>query len=183
MSDMEKQAKGLLDEGIRLAKAGKRDDAVQCFLKLVSTFPGAQVADNAYYNLGQIYVKQGEHAKAYATFRTVVEQYPDSDAAGFAADQLEELKNLADPASALFERAQQAYIQGDLAEARKLFTNLITESPDSVLADNAYFSLGMLGRRLGDRALAEASFRVVREKYPESDAARLLAAMESQGRT
>lgn len=164
----------LMDEGIQLFKKGKHEEACEKLLDLVSAHPDSDLADNAYYNLGQIYLKMEEFSKAYVCFKAVMDRYPDSDAAQFAGDYLDEVKNRADPSAGLYEKAQTAYIDGDLVNSEKLFTHLVKESPHSDLADNAWFYLGVLHFRQGNKAASAEAFRVVREQYPDSDAARLL---------
>ena len=179
MNDMEQKAKALLDAGIRQVKAGRTEEALQSFLHLTASYPSSDVADNAWYNMGQLYLKQERFGKAHAAFKMVLDEYPNSDAALFAGDQLDEIKHQADPSVALFEDAQHAYIQQDFQKARDLYLRLVTETPDSALADNAHLALGVLGRRLGDEDLARKHFDIVRERYAGSDAARVLAEMES----
>ncbi len=177
MSDMERNAKHLLNEGISLVKKGKNDEAILKFLDLAANYPRSDVADNAYYNMGQIYLKQGKFQKAYVAYKTVMDQYPKSDAAMFADDQLQEIKHQADPSSDLFEKGQMAYIQENFKLARELMTKLITETPESELADNAYFTLGVLGKRMGDLNESKRYFDLVLERYPHSDAAKLVNEM------
>lgn len=179
---MEKEAKQLLQEGLKLAKAGAVSDAIQRLMQVVSVHPGSSVADNAHYNLGMLHLKNHDDEKAWAHFKIVVDQYPDSDAAEFAQDQLDELKHKVDPSADTFDAAQKAYIKGDLKTAKRLYEELVTHHPDSGLADNAHFALGMLGRRMGDLVSADRHFAVVRTKYADSDAARLLKELEKKGR-
>lgn len=181
MNDMERAAKTLLDEGIRQVKAGKTEEALQSFLHLASSYPASDVADNAWYNMGQLYLKQERFEKAHAAFKMVLDEYPDSDAAMFAGDQLDEIKHQADPSVEIFEKAQRAYIHEDFEGARRLYVQLVTEAPDSALADNAHLALGILGKRLGDEVLARKHFDIVRQRYGDSDAARVLADMEAKG--
>jgi len=167
-------ARKLMDRGIALFKQQDYHRACQSLLDLVAKFPESDLADNAYYNLGQIYLKLDNFSKAYVCFKTILETYPDSDAAQFAGDYLDEVKNQADPCSDLYEEAQAAYIGGKLQKSFDLYTKLVTQNPESELADNAYFSLGMLEWKRGNKETAAGYFKTVREKYPESDAARLL---------
>lgn len=175
--DAEKQAKKTLSEGIAFFKKGMQRDAIQRFLLVINLYPDSDVADNAHYNLGQVYMKQGDFTRAYAEFKMIMDFYPKSDAAFFAEDMMQECKHQADPSADVYQQAERAYAQGKLDEARTIFTRLVTEAPNSDLADNAHFALGMLGRRLGDKALEEKHFGIVRAQYPDSDAAAVLASL------
>lgn len=179
MSDREVQAKKILDQGIAHVKQGNTHQAIQRFLLVTSVYPESDVADNAHYNLGQVYMKEGKHSQAYAEFKTIMDLYPKSDAAIFAGDMMEECKHQADPCADLFEEAQASYIRGDLEGSKNLYLRLVRDNPDSDLADNAHFALGMIGKRLDDASLRDEHFKIVRERYPDSDAAKLLSEVEA----
>lgn len=173
--DMEKLAKKTLNEGIAFFKKGLQRDAIQRFLLVINLYPESDVADNAHYNLGQVYMKQGSLTRAYSQFKMIMDYYPKSDAAFFAEDMMQECKHQADPSADLYQQAERAYAEQKFQDARQLFEKLVTESPNSDLADNAHFALGMLGRRLQDQALEAKHFEIVRTQYPDSDAAAVLA--------
>ena len=116
---------------------------------------------------------------ALVAFKTVVVQYPDSDAAPWAKDQLEDLENIMDEASEIFISAQQALIQGRLEDAWNTFSRILKEHPKSILADNALFSLGMIAIRRGDADRAEKIFDRLLNDFPDSDAAENVRKMRS----
>jgi len=160
-----------LKEGMKLVKSGNINQAIQTFIRLTREFPQSDLADNAFYNMGICHKELKEFEKAFVAFKTVVVQYPDSDAAPWAKDQLEDLENRMDPASELFISAEQAMIQGRLEEAWNGFSKIMKEHPSSILADNALFSLGMIARKRGDAERAQKIFDRVMQDFPDSDAA------------
>ena len=105
---------------------------------------------------------------------------PGSDAAPFAKDKLEELKQNADPAAPLFRQAQELYRKGDFRTAMRRYEDLIETYPHSNLVDNALFGLGTLHRYHGDAARAAEIFKRLRDKHPDSDAAQLLIRRETK---
>lgn len=161
----------LLKDGMNLVKSGNLNGAIQVFIGLTQDFPDSELADNAYYNLGICHKELKEFEKALVAFKTVVLQYPDSDAAPWAKDQLEDLENLMDGASEIFVNAQQALIQGRLEDAWNTFSRILKEHPTSILADNALFCLGMIAIRKGDGSRAEKIFDRLLNDFPDSDAA------------
>jgi TolA-binding protein len=122
-----------------------------------------------------LYAKTGDDAKAHTAFQTVVKMYPSSDAATFAHDQLEALAEKADPAAGLFVNAQDLYRRGEVEGAIRAYEQIIAKHPSSKLLDNAYFGLGMINFYRGDKAKAREFFKIVRERFPDSDAAKLIA--------
>jgi outer membrane protein assembly factor BamD (BamD/ComL family) len=167
-------AKKLLDDGLAQYRKGDMREAVSRLLEVVARYPQSDVADNAHYNLGMIYEKLGLLEKAHNEYESVVLFYPDSDAASFARDRLEALLENADPAAGLFRQAQELYRRGRFGDAIHHYEELITRFPQSVLVDNAILGLGMLHRYHGDPERAAELFRMLRERFPHSDAARLL---------
>lgn len=167
-------AKKILDEGIAYFKKGKTREAVSKLLEVVARFPQSDVADNAHYNLGQIYERQGLREKAHNEYEAVVLFYPDSDAAQFAKDRLQALEEAADPAAQVFRQAQELYRAKRYAEAIARYEDLLARFPKSTLYDNALLGLGMLHRFHGDPQRASELFHRLRTQYPDSDATHLL---------
>lgn len=77
--------------------AGRFNDAIEIFKRLVQTYPTDPKADDAQYFKGQSYGKLQDWDKAIGAYQTLVEKYPDSDLADdglyFAAQAAQSLKN------------------------------------------------------------------------------------------
>ena len=167
-------AKELFKQGMQQVKQNKMKEAIQSFIQFTRENPESGLADNAYYNLGICYKRLNDYIKAIVFFRIVLQQYPNSDAAPMAKDQLEDLQNLMDPAAEIFVRAEQSMIDGDLDSAWAEFSNLTEKYPDSALADNALLSLGLIARKKGNHEMAHQIFNRLSQQYPDSDATLLL---------
>ena len=162
-------------------KAGKRffqeknyGEAILRFRKLIIEYPDSDLADNAHYNLGVIYSKQGDYSKSFVEYKTILERYPDSDAAVWAPDMIEELKEKIDPSAPLFYKSQELYRSKRHVEAEEVLNEMLEQYPDSDLADNAHFSLGMIRLAQGRKEEALSEFEIVKEKYAGTDAAQLV---------
>lgn len=163
-----------LKVGKRLFQDRKYDEAIIKFRKLIIEYPDSDLADNAHYNLGVIYGMQGEYSKSFVQYKTILERYPESDAAVWAPDQIEELREKIDPSAPLFYKAQALYRNKRYTEAETILKALLEDHPDSDLADNAHFSLGMIRLAQGKKEEALEEFEIVRKQYAGTDAAQLV---------
>ncbi len=77
--------------------AGRFNDAIEIFKRLVSTYPTNSKADDAQYFKGQSYGKLLDWEHAIGAYQTLVEKYPESDLADdglyFAALAAQQMKN------------------------------------------------------------------------------------------
>jgi TolA-binding protein len=167
----------MLDDGIRFVKAKKTDDAIRIFRQIFVTYPDSSLADNAHYNLGMVYEMKKEYSRAFVEYKTIIELYPESDAALFARDKIEELNQDLDVAAPEFSIGQNFYMNKKYDDAEKIFSEIIEKYPMSTLTDNALFFLGMIKKVRNDIDGAKRIFIKVREKYPDSDAAKLVGDM------
>tara|TARA_Y100000589_G_scaffold202340_1_gene190877 strand:+ start:3741 stop:4277 length:537 start_codon:yes stop_codon:yes gene_type:complete len=161
----------LFAKGMQLVRDGKTREAISTFVEFTRKHTKSGLADNAYYNLGICHKELQDFVKAAVFFKIVLIQYPNSDAAPWARDQLEDLENLMDPASEIFIKAEQALIEDSLEDAWTGFSKIMQDYPQSVLADNALFSLGMIARKKGDYKRAQQLFDQIVRDFPNSDAA------------
>ena len=161
----------LMKDAMKKVKGGDFHGGIQTFIRLTNEYPGSDLADNAYYNLGICHKQLRDTTKAVLAFRTVVERYPDSDAAPMAQDQLEDLENLSDAASDHYLKAENFLHQGDLDQAARGFKELLQNFPDSNLADNAMFAMGMIAKKMDRLEDAHKIAKRVIQDYPGSDAA------------
>ncbi len=167
-------AKSLLENGMKFFQAKSYESAIENFKKLVTLYPQSSLADNAHYNLGIIYSIQESYNKAFVELRIVIEEYPDSDAAIFAPDKLDEIKERIDPSSPIFMEGMAAVRKSDLATAKTKFAEIIERFPAGELIDNALFSLAAIEYKTGNPDLAKALLEKVLSDHAGTDAARLI---------
>lgn len=68
----------------------KTDEAEKIFLEMIEKYPESELADNAHYNLALIGKQAGRMDQVRRHVEIIVTRYPDSDAAIYAKDLLEE---------------------------------------------------------------------------------------------
>ncbi|MEZ7891017.1 MAG: tetratricopeptide repeat protein [Candidatus Wallbacteria bacterium] len=173
-NDNEKKVKALLNDSIKAVKEKRLAEAISGFKQICVNYPDSNLADNAHYNLGMVYEMKHDYSKAFIEYKTILEQYPDSDAALFAKDKIEELNQNLDPAAVDFAIGQNFYIQHEYKEAEKIFVALIKNYPGSNLIDNAMFYIGMIKKSTRNFNEARTVFEEIQKKYPNSDAAELI---------
>jgi TolA-binding protein len=69
---------------------GDLDEAMEIFKVFIERYPDSGFIDNAHYNLAKIYKKRGDHALVRQHVQIIMEKYPDSDAASYAEELLDE---------------------------------------------------------------------------------------------
>jgi tol-pal system protein YbgF len=78
-------------------EAGRYNEAIDLFKRLVASFPTHERADDAQYFRGQSYTNLKDWEKAIASYQALVDKYPDSSLADdglyFAALAAQQLKN------------------------------------------------------------------------------------------
>ena len=83
--------------GTQAFDAGRYNDAIDIFKRLVQTYPTHPRADDAQYFRGQSYTNEKDWDKAIGAYQQLVEKYPDSELADdglyFAALAAQQLKN------------------------------------------------------------------------------------------
>jgi len=73
-SDAEKDS---YDAAYKLLDQNRKDDAIVAFRKHVALYPNGDLAANAYYWMGQIYLTQGQMDLAQGQFETLLKNFPD----------------------------------------------------------------------------------------------------------
>jgi tol-pal system protein YbgF len=71
--------------------AGRSDDALKAFDKVLTEYPEGPKYPDAIYMKGLCYVKQGQRDKAATEFRNVTRRFPNSAAGRLAKDQLADM--------------------------------------------------------------------------------------------
>jgi tol-pal system protein YbgF len=86
--------------GTTAFEAGRYNDAIDIYKRLVQTFPTHERADDAQYFRGQAYTNMKQWDEAIAAYQRLFEKYPDStladDGLYFAALAAQNLKNCAE---------------------------------------------------------------------------------------
>jgi TolA-binding protein len=75
-------------KGKQTLRAGKIDEAEKIFRSFLTDYRGSDLIDNAHYNLAMILKRRGNRAGAQEQIDIILRDYPDSDAAIYAADLL-----------------------------------------------------------------------------------------------
>ena len=81
-------------------------------------------------------------------------------------------------ADATFELGETLYVQGRFKEAGRLFVQAYRTAPDGRIAPRALLRLGQALKRMGKKAEACKAWKSLRQRYPDSRAARLQAPLE-----
>ncbi len=71
-------AQGEYDTALAILREGRYSDAALAFKQFLNNHPNSNLADNAYYWLGETYYVTRDFPQALATFNTLVAQYPQS---------------------------------------------------------------------------------------------------------
>ena len=71
--DMPEVARSLMEEADRAREAGRDDEAIEKYARIIAVAPSLATA---YVNLGALYFKQGKVEQAYQTFVAGVERAP-----------------------------------------------------------------------------------------------------------
>lgn len=122
------KADELYNEALRLTKDKDYSNAIEKFAKFISLFPEHDLAQNAYYWLGEIYYAQKDYEKAVLEFNEVVKKYPNGKKVpasllkqGMAFNELGNKKE----ARLLLERVRDKYPKTEEADkAKKMLREL-----------------------------------------------------------
>lgn len=168
--------KKLMDQAIATYRKGDADGAEDLFKNFIKQFPESSLADNACYNLAKIAYSKGEKASAVSWYEYLLENYPDSDAAYFGKDEYVEVchelgKEVAEISDECYYNAVALLKDGETEKAEAEFNRLIDEYPDCEYVDNAYYQLGMICKRRGDKDGARRYAEIILTQYADTDAA------------
>jgi len=119
----------LYDRAYGLYQKKRYEDARRAFRKFLELYPKSDLADNAYFWIGESYYAQEQYEKAILAYDKVVQEFPRSDKVP----------------SALLKQAFAFDAIGDPVDARILLKKLLREHPSSEQAEIARKKLRMLG--------------------------------------
>lgn len=173
---MYEEEKKIMNSAIAKFRKGEVDEAEQMFRDFIKQFPESSLADNACYNLAKIAYRNDDKAGALSWYEYLLENYPDSDAAYFGKDEYADLCH--EMGKETKELSDECYYygctllkMGKLDEAVTEFNRLINEYPDCEYVDNAYYQLGLICKRRGDKEGAQKYAEIILTQYADTDAA------------
>ena len=107
--------RGAITQGLGKDYAGK----VETFRRLINNFPQSTYTEQAYYEMGRVYVEQEKFEQAVATFDEFVKRYPNSSLARKAATETAMIYNQTgnnDKAIAAYKKIIATYPQSEEAQ-------------------------------------------------------------------
>ncbi len=140
--------------------------AMEKFREITKKYPSAKVAPEAYYRLGTVYEETGDFLKAFKTYKTLVESYPQSERFSEVIEREFHIANI-------FLSGKKAKLAGleilpSLPKAIEVFEHIVKFAPYSDYGDQSQFQLGLAykkGKKYGDSVNA---FQTLIEQYPKS---------------
>ena len=138
-----------------LYKTGNLDQAESKFSRLIEKFPHSHWVEKALYTTAEINYQQQNYNTAQETFQKLIAEFPHSDFKAKAEQRIIELKYLVDNDEDSQERPtpnpepidKTMYIaasnlkqQSRVHDAYQLYTDLITQYPDSKYVTDAYIA-------------------------------------------
>ncbi|MCH1926688.1 tol-pal system protein YbgF [Shewanella sp. C32] len=123
-----------------------------------STAPASSLSEtDAYQRAVDLVLKQRQYAEAIPAFKEFISQYPNS--------------NYADNAN--YWLGQLLYNQGDLAQAKVAFENVVNNFKESGKRGDSLVKLGMIAEKSNDKNAATGFYNRVLKEYANSAAARI----------
>ena len=173
---MFEQEKQLMDQAIATYRKGNAEGAELMFKEFIKQYPESSLADNACYNLAKIAYAKGDKTSAVSWYEYLLENYPDSDAAYFGKDEYVDLchelgKEVSEMSDECYYKGCDLLKKGKLEEAEAEFNRLIKEYPTCEYVDNAYYQLGVICKRRGDKEGAKKYAEIILTQYADTDAA------------
>src|SRR6185437_15043895 len=147
--------------------------------KFIETFRSDARLDRAHFHLGACQLQAGEPAKAAATFRTLLQNYPNfaaRDAAqynlatalyksGLQSKRPEDLKIAGEAFAQLVATYPQSKHAGQAAPA--LYEKILANYPQNDFAAEARFALGAMQQESGQDAAASVTFQTFLNAHPQ----------------
>ena len=126
--------------------------AAKGFAGFVNRFPTSNLADNAYFRLGDTYGKMERNQDAVRAYKSVLDLYDESDLAGEAAYWIGE-----------------TYVKSrEYDNAIKYYTLAFENYPNNRLRDYALYSVAWTYQRKGEYAKGAEAYRKVIAEFPQS---------------
>ena len=141
-------------------------EAEKQFQDLLKKYPNSKTAPEAQYRLGTIFEEKGDLLKSFKIYRSLVENYPQSDRFNEVIEREFRIGNL-------FLSGRKAKIMGlevlpSQPRAAEVFGHIIKFAPYSDFGDKAQFHLGLAYKQWGHYDEAVDAFQAVIDQYPKS---------------
>ncbi len=171
LADQEARAMQQLTAASELQTAGKDAAAAKAYLKIVADYPFTRTASTAQFRAGELHEKMAKPGKAFESYQTLIERYPQSSEYTTALErQFTIVTDLrANPGGFLGFGKRTT---DDLVE---MYEKVISNGSRTVYAPKAQFAIGELyatRNDLGDAEKSTAAFQKVVDTWPDSPEAR-----------
>jgi outer membrane protein assembly factor BamD len=155
-------ARAQFDIGLAREKQGASEAAIQAYQAVVDKFPNEPIAADAQYQIGYIYLKAARTgtkdaaaiSNARTAFQDFVFRYPNSEKAGQARTNLEQIEHKQTTSS--YEVAKFYDKQKYYRAAVIYYNEVIRQQPGSTESDQAKKRIDQLRAKVGDAALQPA---------------------------
>ena len=129
-----------------LYKIGDLNQATSKFTELIEKFPQSRWVPNALYAMAEIAYQQENCEKSLNTFQKLVTEFPQSELTQKAEHRIVELNELCNPpppvpippCEEMYKRASDLQQRGENYDAHELYTDLISQCPESEYVIDAY---------------------------------------------
>ncbi len=152
-------------------KLGRKEDAVASCLKIASSYPDSEWADDALYYAGNIYRESNDLKRALKIYSQLSAQYPQSKFSD----------------SAVWWKAWALFTAGEFTRAEQTLQELINTYPKSFLVNQAGYWQGRAAEKIGNPARAAVYYEKVLKRAPYSyygyRAADRLSALDTTAQT
>ena len=136
-------------------QSGDYDGAVREFSQYLRITNNRELMPEAYFNMGDAYMRTNRNAEAADAFETLINDFPNSERA----------------APALAELARLQFELGNYEASKRRYSELAEK--DSRYQQESLLGIGNANLELGERAESRQNFENVLSINPDSDAARL----------
>ena len=168
-----------------LYKIGELNRSESKFFSLIERFPNSHWVPKALYTIGEITYQQDNCEKALSIFHNLITEFPQSKFRQEAESRIEELNQLCgdpdpptpDPISQceeMFKRASDLKKQEKAHDAYQLYTEFITQCPESKYIIDAYIGRAEIYLEAKDYINARANYEEAIHRTAEEERIREL---------
>ncbi|MFH1860941.1 MAG: tetratricopeptide repeat protein [bacterium] len=144
--------------------------AIETFQRLILEYPNSSYATLAkkgmdeassslkvqrierLFEIAQRYYNLGEYEKAKQVFKSITEEYPETNQAQKAQGMIHQLSGVStERVSEEYAAAQQSYEQGDLTRALEQFNSLVKKYPQTIYAQAATGTIAIIQEKLSNK--------------------------------